>query len=156
MNIFVLDLDPEAAASAQCDKHVVKMVLESAQLLCGPFPTGQAPYKRTHYNHPCAMWTRASAANYLWLGQHARALAHHYTLRFGKVHKSAQVVEWCLEHMDQLALPQLGLTPFAQAMPTTYQNPCAVTAYRDYYMREKASIARWQHSVAPEWWPYSG
>ena len=65
MNIFVLDNDPFKAAEYQCDKHVVKMVLETAQLLCSAHET--APYKRTHYNHPCAIWTRSSLSNYMWL-----------------------------------------------------------------------------------------
>ena len=68
MNIFVLDLSPITAAQYQADVHVVKMVLESAQLLCSPFDSSYpALYKRTHYNHPCAVWTRTSVQNYSWL-----------------------------------------------------------------------------------------
>jgi len=33
MNIFVLDKDPIVAAQLQCDRHVVKMTTESAQML---------------------------------------------------------------------------------------------------------------------------
>jgi hypothetical protein len=33
MNIFVLSRCPRAAARLHCDKHVVKMILETAQLL---------------------------------------------------------------------------------------------------------------------------
>ena len=33
MNIFYLDRDPVIAAQMMCDKHVVKMILESAQML---------------------------------------------------------------------------------------------------------------------------
>ena len=33
MNVFVLDDDPVVAAQLQCDKHVVKMIVESAQML---------------------------------------------------------------------------------------------------------------------------
>ena len=32
MNIFVLDKDPIISAQMQCDKHIVKMPLESAQM----------------------------------------------------------------------------------------------------------------------------
>ena len=34
MNIFYVDRDPVKAAQMMCDKHIVKMILESAQMLC--------------------------------------------------------------------------------------------------------------------------
>ena len=52
MNIFILSEDPVDAAVAQLDKHIVKMPLETAQMLCAAYPVGVAPYKKTHYNHP--------------------------------------------------------------------------------------------------------
>ena len=70
MNIFVLHKDPVVAAQMQCDKHVVKMLLESAQMLCSPFEPGSAPYRRSHYNHPCSKWARESSSNYQWLWDH--------------------------------------------------------------------------------------
>ena len=79
VNIFVLDEDPIQAAFQQCNKHVVKMVTETAQLLCSVYPKGVAPYKRTHYNHPCAVWARTSLENYLWLLEHGEALGLEYT-----------------------------------------------------------------------------
>ena len=79
MNIFYVELEPDAAARSLCDKHVVKMPLESAQMLCAPFAT--APYKRVHYNHPCTVWARESKANYEWLLDHAFALLQEYTNR---------------------------------------------------------------------------
>ena len=33
MNIFVLDRNPVIAAQMQCDKHIVKMIVESGQML---------------------------------------------------------------------------------------------------------------------------
>jgi hypothetical protein len=71
MNIFVLDTDPQIAAGFLCNKHVVKMSLESAQMLCSAFENGEAPYKRSYYNHPCTKWARESQANYEWLLAHA-------------------------------------------------------------------------------------
>ncbi len=90
MNIFVLDVDPVAAATMLCDQHVVKMTLETAQLLCSAH--NKAPYKRTHYNHPCAVWTRASAANYMWLCSYGITLAKEYTHRFGRCHACEVVI----------------------------------------------------------------
>ena len=147
MNIFVLDLDPTKAAEYQCDRHVVKMVLESAQLLCSAHES--APYKRTHYNHPSAVWTRSSLSNYRWLLDHAYALAAEYYRRYGNIHKSVAVLDWCYDNTPPLL--ELGLTPFAQAMPDKYKNTDPVVAYRNYYIHEKAKIAKWKKGTTPEW-----
>ncbi len=154
MNIFVLDLDPEKAAREQCDKHVVKMVLESAQLLATVHHLtrvrkGMPPIRPTHVNHPCAIWVRTSLANYRWLARHARALSEEYTRRYGKTHRWREHIEWLAAH--EPPLPDAGLTPFAQAMPETYRNKNAVKAYRDYYRGEKAYFARWK-TRPPRWW----
>ncbi len=149
MNIFVLDNCPEFAAKYQCDKHVVKMVLETAQLLCSAHET--APYKRTHYNHPCAIWTRSSMGNYDWLVRHGLALAREYTFRYNKIHKSTEVIEWAM--LNKPNILDLGLLPFAQAMPDQYKNPDdVVSAYRNYYMNEKARIATWTKTETPYWY----
>lgn len=153
MNIFVLDEDPIKAAQYQCDKHVVKMALESAQLLCSPFEKSVAPYKRTHYNHPCAKWARASRENYIWLFRHAMGLAEEYSFRYSKRHKSQDVIEWCGAHADVLLnLPPLQMTERPQALPEKYKNPDVVTAYRNYYLGDKAAFARWTRREQPDWW----
>jgi len=153
MNIFVLDTNPTTAAKMQCDKHVVKMVLESAQLLCSPFEPGTAPYKRTHYNHPCAKWVRENESNYCWLLNHAWALAAEYYWRYKKVHKSLSVIDWCDANRYKLNLPKENCSPFAQAMPAIYKNPDAVVAYRAYYIGDKSKIARWNKGrPKPDWY----
>jgi hypothetical protein len=154
MNIFVLDTNPTTAAKMQCDVHVVKMVLESAQLLCSPFEPGTAPCKRTHYNHPCAKWARENEKNYFWLLNHAWALAAEYERRYKKVHKSLRVIDWCDEFSDTLNLPQKeNRSPFVQAMPDIYKNPDAVVAYRAYYIGAKSKIARWNKGrPKPDWY----
>ena len=150
MNIFYLHEDPHLAASYVYDKHKVKMSLESAQMLCAPFESGTAPYKRTHYNHPCAKWIRESQANYEWLVVHAYEMCDEYLLRYGKIHKSLNAIDWCDNHSHKLNLPDVGLTPFAQAMPDEYKSDDAVQAYRDYYNGEKAYFAKWI-THAPAW-----
>lgn len=153
MNIFVLDRDPVRAAQAVCDKHCVRMVLETAQLLCSAFPAGGAPYKRTHYNHPCAIWTRASRSNALWLAEHGLALADEYAYRYGKQHASEAVIMWTVRNLSSAGLPDDGPTPFAQAMPDEYKRPDAVDAYRAYYQGAKARLAAWNKArPAPTWW----
>ena len=153
MNIFVLDRDPVLAAQMQCDKHVVKMVLETAQLLCSAFPDGAAPYKRTHYNHPCGVWTRASRANFMWLVNHGYGLAVEYCDRYGKEHKSLDVIRWCHANMMLADLPDVPFQPFALAMPDQYKCADPVEAYRAYYRGAKAEIATWKPIRGqPAWW----
>jgi len=137
VNIFALDHNPQAAAAMLTDVHKVKMVLEAAQMLCGVFEPGTAPYKRTHYNHPCSVWARTSRRNFDWLVAHGLAIASEYTKRYGKVHKSQAVIEWCRDNAHLLTFPRSSLTPFAQAMPEQYRQADSVAAYRDYYAAEK-------------------
>lgn len=152
MNIFVLDVNPNHAAMMQCDKHVVKMILESAQLLCTAYPDGTAPYKRTHYNHPCAIWTRECIENWNWLLDHAKALSREYTYRYGKLHKTESVLNWLTYNPP--TLPTLGnMTAFAQCMPSIYKDPDPVVAYRAYYNGEKQKIAQWNKGRGkPNWY----
>lgn len=153
MNIFVLDTDPRIAATYHCDQHVVKMILESAQMLCTVSHQHgtPAPYRPTHSKHPCTLWIAQSKSNWHWLVALAAGLNDEYKLRYGHIndHKSWKVI-------TQLAcpptLPEKGLTPFAQTMPDQYKVPGdAVAAYRAFYRGDKASFAAWRHSPAPEW-----
>jgi hypothetical protein len=156
MNIFVLDQDPILAAEAQCDQHVVKMTVETAQLLCAAFDPGVAPYRRTHANHPCSLWTRQTAGNFLWLVEHGMALADEYTYRFnGKTHASREVILWCLNHFDLALFDHSDeVTPFAQAMPDEFRHIDPVAAYRAYYAGSKVRFATWTKGrPAPTWWP---
>lgn len=151
MNIFVLDRNPKLAAQMQCDKHVVKMILETAQMLCTVAHANgfNAPYRATHKNHPCTLWASKSKQNWDWLIEHGIALCCEYTKRYGKIHKSQQHIEWC--RSLPIGLPAIGLTPFAQAMPQQYKHSCPVVAYRAYYHGEKASFAKWK-TKKPKWW----
>tara|TARA_Y100000593_G_scaffold51947_1_gene97633 strand:- start:6944 stop:7420 length:477 start_codon:yes stop_codon:yes gene_type:complete len=152
MNIFVVNSDPQIAARQLCDKHVVKMILESAQMLCSAFENGEAPYRRAYYNHPCTKWARESQANYEWLLTHAYELCEEYFSRYGKTHKSLNAIDWCDNNSHKLGLDQeIGLTPFAQAMPDEYKNHNAVKAYRAYYNAEKAYFATWKSKTVPRW-----
>lgn len=153
MNIFILDPDPEVAARQQCDKHVVKMILESAQLMAAAciLHGADSPYKLTHHNHPCSIWARATRSNYEWLLTHHVAMLDEYTHRYGRIHKTA-------EHLDHWvrgvrSVPYGDLTPFAQAMPEELRVPGdAVRAYRAYYNRDKVAFATWKNRPIPEWW----
>jgi len=136
MNIFFLDCSPKLSAQYQCDKHVVKMALESAQLLCCAHKQELVPYKHTHKNHPCALWCRASLSNYQWLYKHALALCEEYEYRFGKEHACKQVI---------LSLPEFKhpcpqFTKPALAMPDGYKRKSVVASYRNYYKHKADTI----------------
>lgn len=154
MNIFVLHKDPKMAAQYMVDRHVIKMILESAQLLCSVFPEGKAPYKRTHYNHPCAKWVRESKQNYLWVVDHALALNEEYRYRWNRSrnHASVKVIQWCAERMNELSFARVNRTPFVLAMPKACRVEDPIEAYRRYYRKHKAHIAVWKNRTQPEWW----
>ena len=151
MNIFVLDKKIEKCAEYHCDKHVIKMILESAQMMSAVVRLNgyDEGYKLTHKNHPCTIWARKSLSNYMWLFKLVERLNAEYRYRYDKGvnHKSYDMVK-TLPIPD---LPVIGLTPFAQAMPDQYRNKNAVKAYRDYYINEKSSFLTWTKRKTPEW-----
>jgi hypothetical protein len=165
MNIFVLSLDPVEAAIQQCDKHVVKMVLESGQLLSGAhrfFNSSVQDFvyraSKSQLNHPCAKWVRESAYNYIWLYEHMLALGEEYTRRYGKVHKTIRERSKYLAGLP----PHLDFTPATQhplCMPDKYKiyddcdNADVVGSYRAFYIGDKAYFARWKLGNQPDWWP---
>lgn len=143
MNIFILSENPLKAAQMQCDKHVVKMVLETAQILS---TVAGGPYKPTHKNHPCVLWAARNLTNFQWLVRHGIALCHEYSLRYGKRHKSQDVIE-------SIVPPDLpvGISEFVQCMPDQYKDSDPVVAYRKYY--HSKSFAAWNKGrPAPFWW----
>lgn len=152
MNIFVLDVNPIRAAEMHCDKHVVKMILETAQLLSTAHHVlDEEPiegiYKKTHMNHPCAVWVRESIGNYTWAFLLGRALCKEYTRRYGKVHKTEAVLE--LLSKEPKNIPREGKTKFVQAMPDEYKSEDVVEAYQRYYIGEKLSMLTYKNSTIP-------
>lgn len=152
LNIFVLDRDTETCARYHADRHVVKMILESAQMLCTVLNENglPAPYRPTHRHHPCTLWAGRSLSNWLWLRGLALALNDEYRYRFesGRDHASAEVAR----SLPQPPIPDRGLTEFAQAMPDRYRVPAdPVEAYRRFYIGEKAAFAAWTRRPVPDW-----
>jgi hypothetical protein len=152
MNIFFLSLDPAEAARLHCDKHVVKMILETAQLLytahwvlSSSMPEGA--YRKTHENHPSAKWVRESITNYRWLCRLGLALCEEYTFRYGKCHKTHEHLVWLCEH--QPALPEIGWTSPKLAMPDEFKSDDPVTAYRAYYTIAKSHLLTYSGRPPP-------
>ena len=146
MNIFYLDNLPEIAAQMHCDKHVVKMIVESCQLLATAHHehgNGESvTYKSTHKNHPSAIWTRGSAYQYNYVLTLAIELCKEYTKRYGKTHKCEQYLR------SELAKPPLAIAGDLswrappQCMPDEYKHSDTVLAYRQYYQSKDPSWAR--------------
>ena len=154
MNIFVLDNDIQKCAEYHCDKHVVKMILESVQILCTALNKKGfvTLYKSTHIKHPCVLWVEQSYDNFIWLKKLALALNSEYRYRFGKNidHKSISV----LSEICHYKYESIGLTAFAQAMPDEYKvRGNTVKAYRQFYIGEKMDFARWTKRPVPAWLP---
>jgi len=149
MNIFVLDAIPTVAARYHCDKHVVKMPLETAQILSTVHWRygNEAPYKPTHEKHPCTLWAGQTAENYRWLVKLGLALCHEYTHRYDKVHACQRVIQVLM--MPPLGLTARGFTTFAKAMPQEYICHSVVESYRTYYQNDKASICSWTRRDTP-------
>ena len=147
MNIFYLDRCPVKAAQVQYNKHVVKMILESAQMLCTAHhcygdkdQVENVPYKQAHLNHPSTIWTRRSKSTYMWLYDHMMALGDEYTKRYGKTHLSITKCK------DFLAIPPRHIQGDdwcqpPQAMPDEYKDKCSIQAYWNYYIGEKHVVA---------------
>jgi hypothetical protein len=174
MNIFYLDKDPVQAAQWMVDKHVVKMILESAQLLSTAhrvldgveyvdassgrrikrwmLSDSREPvmYKATHINHPSAVWSRQAVENYLWLVDHFFALINEYNYRYSKVHKCAEMGYWL--QSPPLELKEWDATPMLCAMDQKYivsQDP--VENYRNYYRQGKVNLHKWTGREPPPW-----
>jgi len=158
MNIFFLHWDPKTCAIMHVDKHVVKMILESTQILCSVHHVCKQldnsyayipPYKLTHKNHPCSIWTRKSISNYKWLIELAKELCYEYTYRYGKIHKCQAYIYELEKNLP--SIQDVGMTPPAQAMPDTYREADPVDAYRCYYIFEKYKMFSWKKREEPEW-----
>ena len=157
MNIFWLDNDPRLAAKYHCDKHVVKMTLESAQILCSALQRLglQDPdlYRPTHFHHPCVTWAATSADNWQRTFRLFNCLLEEYTYRYTKVHACNQLVP-LLEDLFPYASPLFpvdGPTDAPRAMPEQYHDASLVVSYRRYYREHKQPIMRmeWTNRKIP-------
>ena len=157
MNIFYLDRDPKIAAQMMCDKHVVKMILESAQMLSTAhrvldgdgYADRNGLYKMAHKNHPSTIWVRSGYQNYKWLYDHMIALMNEYTYRYGKKHATERL-------NDPLSKPPMAFkntfktfTDPPQCMPDYCKGEDTVLAYQNYYILEKSGFARWTKREMP-------
>lgn len=154
MNIFFLHKNTRKCARYHVDKHVIKMILETCQLLCTAWHTIDPDhriftpaYRPTHKNHPCAVWARHSQANYVWLCTLGRRLCKEYTHRYGKVHKTEPILKLLSRHVPPI--PMSSFTTPPQCMPDNYKHANSVIAYRKYYCKDKIKLHAWKHRSVP-------
>jgi len=178
VNIFVLDNDPDTAARMMCDKHVVKMIVESGQMLSTvwrvldgeeytelsannrrikrwklPYELFEEMlYKASFVGHPCTQWAMENQKNYYWLAEHGYSLCKEYTRRYKKTHKAEDMISYMRYRKPANIKEADSMTPFAQAMPDEYKNEDAVKAYRAYYLGEKTGFAEWKNAETPSWY----
>lgn len=159
MNIFFVDRDPSVAAQCLVDRHVVKMILESAQILStvvrkryGRSLSTRADitlYEATHRNHPCVLWAGETSGNYEWLRTHAVALCDEFRFRYDGEHASERLIRRILSRCP-FTYPS-PMTEPPQAMPLEYRRPDPVEGYREYYRTGKAHLHRWTKREPPSW-----
>lgn len=140
MNIFVLDEDPCISAIHLHNRHIVKMILESAQMLSTTINIlekrkDENLLKPSFINHPCTKWVRESKENYIWLLNHFKALLEEYTYRYNRIHLYNDLID-VFENIPN-NFSQYSLTPFAQAMPEPFKHNDSILAYRRYYIHTK-------------------
>lgn len=178
MNIFYLDENIDKCAEAHVDRHVTKMQLELAQMLCtnlwidevlgyiarkvtsdetsivklaaldANLPT-EVRYKPCFYNHPCTIWMRESYDNWEYSWLLVDALNSEAMWRGYNEHKSSKLVKSLPFPTN---MPSLGLTTPAMAMPDERKTEDPVQSYRDYYRNEKANLGLYTKRNPPSWW----
>ena len=163
MNIFVLDADPLASARMMCDAHVVKMIVESCQLLSShdrltkDLSLDDKRYKITHQNHPCRVCL-SNPQNRLWLISHLWALITEYQYRYSKAHSCMFLcAEYWLSELDSCCI-YLSKTSFPKCMPEEFKVgggfiTDVVQSYRNYYKHKQSTMHRFRYTnrEIPEW-----
>ena len=157
MNIFYLHDNPYQCGEMHCDKHVVKMILEYAQLLSTAHHEIDGDpsidcYKPTHKNHPSAVWARENRSNYIWLWNLLNSLCKEYTKRYGKTHKTESSGIFRNLSTTPHELRDGEFTEPPQCMSDYCKDDDAVVAYRNYYIREKSYMAKWKMDNSPVWY----
>lgn len=157
MNIFFIDKDPIKAAASLCDKHVVRLITEAGILLCGvhhrlkfKYPDVRPPYLTGPIiNGELVNWLYSSLSNYNWCVKYGLEISKQYTKRYGKIHKSQAVIEWCKDHQPDIS--DIGITKMPQIMPDIYKSDDTINSYRQYYIKEKKRFAKWKLGNIPQW-----
>lgn len=161
MNLFSTSECPDQSARWLVDRHVSKMGLEATQCLCTAYHEQgvESPYRSSHRNHPTSIWIRKSYDNFQWAIAHAHAIFDEYTARYGKIHKSQAILDWCEDNVSKLGFDSFDLTPFAIAISEDsicrklpeFELLPVTEKYRAYCFFDKQHIASWKRNK-PDWY----
>jgi len=165
MNIFVLDSDIDKCAQYHCVKHIGKMQLELAQLLCTALHQKpelarsnlrDVPYKSTHINHPCAIFTRKSNIHYSYVAGLLFALNKEYNKRYDKSHLSFTKMLDSGVIIEEDYLSANGnflkiIDDIPECMPEEFIVDSPIESYRNYYKIAKVHLHNWYPVNKPEW-----
>jgi hypothetical protein len=180
MNVFYLNSNPSVCAKEHCDKHVVKMVIEYAQILSTahryldgemyleksantgrnikrwrlPDHREEYMYKVAHLNHPSTVWARQSNNNYNWLYYLWKELCAEYTHRYGRMHETERKLkDWLCYPPDRIPVgPKTQPPPAMKKYPECIVEGDSIQSYQNYYREAKASFAKWTNREIPEWY----
>lgn len=152
MNIFHLDKNPMICARYHCDKHVVKMILETAQMLSTAyqrhFGINNELYKPAYPKHPMTLWVGDSKENFLWALDLLNHLLNQYTLRYKKIHSTNRIYD-ILISLDINNFVSKGFTNPPLCMPDIYKCNDYVLSYKNYYINEKKRFAKYTFVESP-------
>lgn len=163
MNIFFLDQDIQKATEYHVDKHVVKMRLEIAQLLCTAHHVLESqieiPYKPTHKNHPSAIWVRKSVENYNYALELGLSLCVEMRHRFNTPHQKCEVVlnflkenPIVVENDEGFSMPPIVTSgPYSNIIQTDDAWKYLTDSYQEYYNRDKTHLFKWSNRSTPTW-----
>ena len=155
MNIFFLDECPIQSARQHCDKHIVKMIVEYAQMLSTThriIDDYHHPllYKKAFVNHPMTIWVRQSKANYLHLFLLWCECTYEYNRRYQRKHKSTELYDLFAKEPQNFAKAYWTTPP--QCMPEKYKRNNYIDGYRAFYIGEKSRFAKWKNTKIPTWY----
>lgn len=160
MNVFYLDKDPQRCAKAYYDRHVVKMILETAQMLSTAHRVVDKDvlrneynlvlYKKTHENHPSSRWVRENFENYVWAYRLLSFLCQEYTYRYGKKHATERLLPILYYAPEGLEYSKFTAPP--SVMPVEYQiSDSSLVNYRNYYINGKYALQKYTRRESPNW-----
>jgi hypothetical protein len=164
MNIFVTDKCPILCAKALDDKRLIKMVLETAQLLSSSiFLYSQVPnqniYKPTHMKHPCTIWASETKSNWEWLLEHLIGLSDEYSFRYNKIHKTSNLIPYLKElkfHIKDGPLTKFANCTRSEVMNIDFRNMEDVHLAYKIYLSHKWKMdklkPKWTNSLKPDWY----
>ncbi|UCM93089.1 pyrimidine dimer DNA glycosylase/endonuclease V [Candidatus Tisiphia endosymbiont of Melanophora roralis] len=156
MNIFITNICPILSAQALDNKRVLKMIVESAQLLstaifCNSQIVYPDIYKPTHLKHPCTIWASSNRNNWFWLSEHLIALCHEYTHRYHKKHKTQQLISNLLKYSSHL-IDDNNMTPFVNCTKSDYLQIDFSNHSNTFKAYQQYLTVKWNNDIIkPKW-----